>query len=55
MAAIDPVCGMTIEEDQAASTAEFEGTTYYFCAMACKHEFVRHPEKYAEKREEEEE
>ena len=35
MAAIDPVCGMSVEEDSAAATYEYEGVTYYFCAVDC--------------------
>ncbi len=46
MAAIDPVCGMTVEEDKAAATSEYKGKTYYFCARGCKVVFDRDPEKY---------
>jgi YHS domain-containing protein len=28
----DPVCGMEVDERTAAATAEYQGTTYYFCA-----------------------
>jgi len=48
MAAIDPVCGMTVEEDQAAATLEHGGTTYYFCSADCKEEFEENPEDYVE-------
>ncbi len=37
--AIDPVCGMTVDEAKAPATAVFEGTTYYFCAPGCKRAF----------------
>jgi len=47
MAAIDPVCGMTVEEDQAAATLEYGGTSYYFCSVDCKEEFEENPEDYA--------
>ena len=46
MAAKDPVCGMTVEEDNAAATSEYKGTTYYFCSKDCKEEFDSDPESY---------
>ncbi len=42
----DPVCQMMIEPAHAAATSEYEGTTYYFCAVGCKTEFERDPRKY---------
>ena len=42
----DPVCGMDVDEQQAAATAEYQGTIYYFCAPACKKAFEKEPEKY---------
>ena len=47
MAATDPVCGMTVEEADAAATAEYEGQTYYFCSNDCKEEFEGNPTDYA--------
>lgn len=41
--AIDPVCGMTVDEQKAPATAVFEGTTYYFCAPGCKRTFEADP------------
>ncbi|MBI4011588.1 MAG: YHS domain-containing protein [Candidatus Rokubacteria bacterium] len=46
MAAKDPVCGMQVEEKKAAATAAHKGTTYYFCAAACKTTFLKAPDKY---------
>jgi adenylate cyclase len=43
---IDPVCGMRIEEDDAAATAEYDGQTYYFCSQACHDVFVSDPAAY---------
>jgi Cu+-exporting ATPase len=43
--AIDPVCGMEIEEETAATT-EYEGTTYYFCSLGCAQEFDENPEAF---------
>jgi YHS domain-containing protein len=42
----DPVCGMQVDEKKAAATSVYHGTTYYFCAIACKITFDKSPEKY---------
>jgi YHS domain-containing protein len=42
----DPVCGMDVDEQTAAATAEYQGTTYYFCAPGCKKAFEKEPGKY---------
>jgi len=42
----DPVCGMEIDPASAAATSEYEGTTYYFCAVACKEQFDAEPAKF---------
>jgi YHS domain-containing protein len=44
--AIDPVCGMEVDEKSAAATSEYKGHTYYFCAPGCKATFDKDPEKY---------
>lgn len=44
---VDPVCGMKVNESQAAATFEYEGTTYYFCSTVCSEGFAAHPEEYA--------
>lgn len=46
MAATDPVCGMKVEEGDAAATATHQGTTFYFCSTDCKEEFEGDPESY---------
>lgn len=46
----DPVCGMTVDEERAAATAVYQGTTYYFCAVGCKRAFEQSPEKYVGKK-----
>ena len=43
----DPVCGMLIEEKDAAGIAEYKGKTYYFHTTECNAAFLRSPEKYA--------
>jgi len=45
--AIDPVCGMRIETEDAVAHAEYEGTTYYFCSRACYEAFVADQGLYA--------
>lgn len=44
--AIDPVCGMEVDEKTAAGKSEYKGKTYYFCAPGCKASFDKDPEKY---------
>ena len=39
----DPVCHMDIDPGTAAATSEYEGKTYYFCAMGCKKDFDEGP------------
>ncbi len=42
----DPVCGMQIEERDAAGQSDFEGRTYYFCSLACKQQFDANPARF---------
>lgn len=42
----DPVCGMEVNEKEAAATSEYQGQTYYFCAAGCKRAFDRNPQQY---------
>ncbi|HUV52164.1 MAG TPA: heavy metal translocating P-type ATPase, partial [Dehalococcoidia bacterium] len=37
--AIDPICGMEVDEKKALS-AEHEGRTYYFCSPGCRDKFL---------------
>jgi len=41
--ATDPVCGMRVDPDDAAASAEYDGTTYYFCSKVCHEAFVAEP------------
>ncbi len=45
----DPVCGMSVDETEAADTSNFGGKTYYFCSADCKSVFDETPEQYADK------
>jgi Cu+-exporting ATPase len=42
----DPVCGMVIEDSEAAASSEYKGQRYHFCSVPCKERFDREPEKY---------
>ena len=46
MRAHDEVCGMEIEAEDAESTVEFQGETYYFCSERCARKFQEHPDWY---------
>lgn len=43
----DPVCGMEIDEQQAAASSQHAGRTYYFCSEHCKSVFEKEPDAYA--------
>jgi len=44
--AIDPVCGMEVDENSAKDRSSFEGKTFYFCSTDCREEFDEAPEEY---------
>jgi Cu+-exporting ATPase len=46
MAHLDPVCGMTVEEAEAAASHEHDGVTYYFCNPGCLERFTDDPAKF---------
>jgi P-type Cu+ transporter len=39
----DPVCGMDVDPNDSAGSAEFEGTTYHFCSEHCLTRFKKNP------------
>ena len=43
--AVDPVCGMEVDESKAKFKTEYKGKVYYFCAPGCKALFEDDPEK----------
>jgi len=47
----DPVCGMDIDEKDAAGSSRYKDKTYYFCNITCKNKFDADPEKYLGKEE----
>jgi Cu+-exporting ATPase len=44
--AIDPVCGMEVDDTTTKDKAAHEGETYFFCSKDCKDEFEASPEDY---------
>ncbi|HWQ36696.1 MAG TPA: YHS domain-containing protein [Blastocatellia bacterium] len=42
----DPVCGMQVDEENAAGESEYLEQRYYFCSEDCKHKFDQRPEDY---------
>lgn len=42
----DPVCGMTIEETEAAATKVHNGITYFFCSKGCAERFEKQPDEF---------
>ena len=43
---IDPVCGMTVDPDDAAAAWEHDGTVHYFCSATCMERFRRDPDHF---------
>ena len=44
-AAVDPVCGMTVDPETSLST-DWHGRRYFFCAPSCKRNFEADPTRY---------
>ena len=42
----DPVCGMELEPDEEAASADHEGRTYVFCSDECRRRFEQEPARY---------
>jgi YHS domain-containing protein len=42
----DPVCGMEIFPEDAAATIEYGGTTYHFCSVRCRDQFIDDPVRF---------
>ncbi len=45
-AAIDPVCGMRVDKENAKYKLTHAGTTYYFCSQSCQAKFAADPAHY---------
>jgi len=46
----DPVCGLAVLPEDAASWVEYKGTRYFFCCPECRRVFEESPEEYAQER-----
>jgi Cu2+-exporting ATPase len=46
---VDPVCGMSVNPDDAPNKVEIDGNVIYFCSQEHADEFTRNPEKYLAK------
>ena len=46
IAAIDPVCGMTVDPAKSPYRHSHEQSAYHFCSAGCRGKFVADPEKY---------
>lgn len=44
--AIDPVCGMDVNEKNPPAKTEYNGTVYYFCSHNCRNTFEEDPEEF---------
>jgi adenylate cyclase len=44
--AIDPVCQMAVDPDQAAGRLVIDDTTYFFCSLGCAGTFARNPQRF---------
>ncbi|MEP6714456.1 MAG: heavy metal translocating P-type ATPase [Terriglobia bacterium] len=44
---LDPVCGMTIQPENAVGHIDYNGGIYYFCSQSCLTKFQEEPARYA--------
>ena len=44
--AVDPVCRMSVDKEQAPATTEYDGQIFYFCARGCRDEFLETPKMF---------
>ncbi len=43
---LDPVCGMQVDEAEAAGSTRYSGAVYYFCSKECQKNFEQTPGDY---------
>jgi P-type Cu+ transporter len=46
--AVDPVCGMKVDDNNPKFQAQFDGRNYSFCSEQCKTKFEQSPKEYVE-------
>jgi P-type Cu+ transporter len=44
----DPVCGVAVDENIAATRIDYRGETYYFCSSGRQKRFVAQPTTYSQ-------
>lgn len=44
---IDPICGMTIDENHIKYMTEYKGEKFYFCSARCKAQFKKNMKNHA--------
>lgn len=44
---VDPICGMTIDENNVKYRTEYKGKTFYFCSARCKAQFKKDTRSHA--------
>ena len=49
MKVTDPVCGMSLDLENAVAREDYKGWTYFFCSNACHRLFKNSPERFSEK------
>jgi xanthine dehydrogenase accessory factor len=47
--ALDPVCGMSVDIENAAHMHEYESVIYYFCCAGCQTKFAANPEQFLQR------
>ena len=45
--AIDPVCGMKVDDNRSEFQTQFAGKKYFFCSEDCQSEFENRPDEFA--------
>ena len=44
--AVDPVCNMVVDEEEAVGHTEYDGKDYFFCSKGCEQKFEEDPGQY---------
>jgi len=47
MMAVDPVCGMKVDEESTEFQTTYGGKDFYFCSEECETKFDENPDQYA--------
>ena len=47
--AVDPVCGMELDRNNAVATSEHDRREYHFCSLQCKQRFDQNPSQFTRK------